>query len=84
MRRVERRVRDVIAELTEPSTVTITQIATGSTDVVPAMVSLGLSTTVSSGALIAATTTLQDEVNSNRKLINKLIDILREEGLVST
>lgn len=63
------------------ATVTFTQATTLTTNAVPNTFSLGMSTTSSSAQLIVATTTLQDAVNTNRLLINQIIDVLQAKSL---
>lgn len=50
---------------------------------IPPLVVLGLTTSVTSGNLIVATTTLEDRVNVLDKLINRVVYTLEANGLTS-
>lgn len=76
--RIRRRVEEAIEDLLDPdATVTFAQATTVTTNAIPALLVLGLTTSVSSGSLITATTTLEDRVNLLHKAVNQVVDILQ-------
>jgi hypothetical protein len=83
---VMRRVRRRLAEVFEPvADVQFTHLTTVTESTVPLPVSLGLgaATATSSAALIAATTTLEGQVNTLLYLVNQLVYVLELNELSS-
>lgn len=80
--RIRRRVEEAIEDLLDPeATVLFTQATTQTTNALPVLLTLGLTTAVTSGNLIVATTTLEDRVNLLHKAVNQLVDILQSNLL---
>lgn len=50
---------------------------------IPALLSLGITTTSSSGQLIAATTAMQDQINAIDEVMNRIVYTLEANGLTS-
>lgn len=76
--RIRRRVERAVQDLLDPdATVTFEQATTETTNAVPALLLLGLTTTASSGDLIAAAGTLEGRLNTVHKALNQVVDILQ-------
>lgn len=84
LRRVRRRVDEALSDAFEPTaSVAFTHLTTLVESTIPTAIVLGIGTTSSSGALIAATTALEDRINLLTLLVNQLSYVLTTNGLSS-